>query len=161
MKSVVSKGVLLVLILVLAGCASQPRSTTPASDPAGDRLAEAATRVQGSLQTLAEAEAYTRQGHRPGAPRLMRQIPGLEGMVTMPWSGPLEPAVVRLASAANWEIKVAGRAPTLPIIVSLDGVPRSIGDALYSIGVQAGTRADVVVDPNSKVIAIEYSNAAL
>jgi defect-in-organelle-trafficking protein DotD len=151
----------LAALVALTGCATAPRPVAAAADPAADRLADAATRVQGSLQSLAEAEAYTRQGQRPGAPRLVRQIPGLEGVVTMPWSGPIEPAVARLAAEAGWQVKVAGRAPTLPIIVRLDGAPRSIGDALYSMGVQAGTRADVVVDPHSKVIAIEYSNAAL
>lgn len=151
----------LATLIGLVGCASSPRQAVAPVDPAASRLAEAATRVQGNLQALAEAEAYTRQGVRPGTPRLMQQIPGLEGVVTMPWAGPIEPAVARLADEAGWKVKVAGRTPTLPIIVRLDGLPRSIGDALHSMGVQAGTRADVVVDPTSKVIAIEYSNAAL
>lgn len=153
---------LTIVAATLGGCASTPR-TTVVSDPAADRLASVAAGVQANLQSLAEAEQYERAGKRPGAPVLHAQIPGLTSVVTMPYHGPLEPAVTRLVAeaGARWQVKFVGRVPTLPIVVRLDGAPGTIGDKLYSIGVQAGTRADVVVDPEQQIIAVMYANAAL
>lgn len=86
-------------------------------------------------------------------------------MVTMPWNGPLEPAVMRLAAEGGYEFKLLGRQPAVGIVVQIGPEPATIADHLRNLGIQAGTRSDIVIEPAAAgrkgIIAIEYSNGGL
>lgn len=150
--------------LMLAGCASAPKAAAP-TDPAQARLDAAASDIQRSLLRLSEAEQYERMKVAPGSAHLLDQFPGLERKVTMPWNGPLTPAVMRLAAEGGYEFELLGRAPALPILVQIGPEPASISDHLRNLGVQAGDRADVEVSPRTPtrkgVIVVEYRNGGL
>ncbi|HDS1082383.1 TPA: DotD/TraH family lipoprotein [Stenotrophomonas maltophilia] len=148
-----------------AGCATTRSAGPSASDPAQENLTAAASAIQQSLRDLSEAEQYDKMRTVPGTPRLRTQIPGLERMVTMPWNGPLEPAVMRLAAEGGYEFKLLGRQPAVGIVVQIGPEPATITDHLRNLGIQAGSRADIAIEPTAGgrrgIIAIEYSNGGL
>ncbi|WP_164153614.1 DotD/TraH family lipoprotein [Stenotrophomonas maltophilia] len=148
-----------------AGCATTRSAGSPAPDAAQQNLTAAASAIQQSLRDLSEAEQYDKMRTAPGTPRLRVQIPGLERMVTMPWNGPLEPAVMRLAAEGSYEFKLLGRQPAVGIVVQIGPEPATIADHLRNLGIQAGTRADIAIEPATAgrkgIVAIEYSNGGL
>lgn len=151
------------VVAALAACAT---TAPPApTDPAQAQLDATARSIQQSLQRLSEAEQYARMKVAPGTPHLLTQFPGLERAVTMPWNGPLEPAVMRLAAEGGYEVKVLGRPPAVPILVQIGSEAATISDQLRSLGIQAGDRADVAVAPMSAarkgIVVIEYRNGGL
>lgn len=152
------------ILALLAGCATTAQPPAP-TDPAQAQLDAAARSIQHSLRQLSEAEQYGRMKIAPGTPHLLTQFPGLERTVTMPWNGPLEPAVMRLAAEGGYEVKVLGRPPAVPILVQIGSEAATISDQLRSLGIQAGARADVAVAPMSSaqkgVVVIEYRNGGL
>lgn len=147
--------------LLLSACASAPPPRKPV-DPAQAQLDATASDIQRSLERLASAEQYERMKVAPGSSQLLESFPGLERKVTMPWNGPLEPAVLRLAVEGGYEYKALGRPPAVPILVQIGPDPASIADDLRNLGVQAGDRADVEIAPSTPtrkgVIIIEYRN---
>lgn len=155
----------LALVALLSGCATPAPKPAPAPDPAQTRLTETASAIQTSLRRLAEAEQYERMKIAPNTPDLRRQFPGLDRTVTMPWNGPLEPAVLRLAAEGGYEVKVLGRTPSVPILVQLGPEASTIADLLRNLGHQAGVRADVAVAPQAAgrkgIVVIEYANGGL
>lgn len=150
-----------VLLGILSGC-TQPTKKTPAPvDPATTQLAEAAQEIRASLSQLAEAEQFSKMRRMPGAVDLTPPMAGLNQTVSMPWNGPLEPIIVKLASYGGYEVEFAGKPPVLPILVSLGPKPATTGQLLRDVGLQAGDRADIVVDPARKKVGVVYANTGL
>lgn len=155
----------LMLLAALGGCASTPPPKPATPDAAQLRLNDAASSIQQSLRRLSEAEQYDKLKVAPNAPYLRRQFPGLERMVTMPWNGPLEPAVLRLAAEGGYEVKMLGRTPSVSIIVQIGPEAATIADHLRNLGVQSGVRADVAISPQTGsrkgLVVIEYPDGGL
>lgn len=149
------------LVSLIAACAQQAKPTAPLIDPAEAQLVSAAQDVRTSLRHLAEAEQYSVMGRRPGAPELAPDVPGLDDVISLPWNGPLEQVVVRLASVGHYDVYFAGKAPAIPILVSLGSTPTKASQLLYDVGLQAGARADIVVDPARHKLGVVYANTGL
>lgn len=148
-----------VMLSLISGCASQPKVEAPArQDQALTMLQRSAQSIQQSLSQLAEAEQYEKMRQKPNEPRISKQIPGMEAIVTMPWNGTIEQAVSKLASFSGYEVKFMGRPPVLPILVQIGREPATVSDHLRNIGIQSGTRADIVVDPKQRVVEVRYAN---
>lgn len=148
-----------IVLLVLSGCAIGPKSpATNEQDQAITMLNNTARSINQSLTLLAEAEQYEKMKVRPDAPRIYKQIPGMEAVVTMPWQGTLEQAVSKLSSFSGYEVKFLGKAPVLPILVQIGRDPASVSDHMRNIGIQAGSRADLVVDAKLKIVEVRYGN---
>jgi defect-in-organelle-trafficking protein DotD len=158
-------GGLLVVSVLLTGCGSLLVNSSSApvngQDPALLMLQKSAQSIQQSLTRLSEAEQYEKMGINPTKPTVSPKIVGMEQVVVMPWHGAMEQAVTRLTSYANFSLRFLGRPPVLPIIVQLGAAPTSISDLIQNIGIQAGHRADIVVDPGLRVVEVRYSESAL
>lgn len=139
-----------------AGCATKPPVVAP--DPVQVQLAASAQSVRVSLRQLAEAEQYDKMRRSPGGEAAAPVIPGLTRVVAVPWQGPLEPVVRKLAEMGGYHLNVAGHAPAIPIVVSLGPTPASLSAHLRDVGLQAGTRADIIVDPARKQVGVVYAN---
>lgn len=150
------------LVALISGCAANPqKEEKPAStqpDPALSMLHKTARSIEQSLTQLAEAEQYEKMKQKPGEPRIYAQIAGMEMTVTMPWQGGIEQAVSKLAGYSKFEVKFMGRPPAIPILVQIGRDPATVSDHLRNIGIQAGSRADVVVDPKKKIVEVRYGN---
>ncbi len=63
----------------------------------------------------------------------------------------------RLADRAGYEMMVNGDLPPAPVVITLDVRQKMVIDVLRDVGLQAGMRADVVVDPERRVVELNYA----
>lgn len=141
---------------LLSACAlpkvDQQLVATP--DPVSLRLAAAVDRASAALQTLAAVEQARNPGIAvqgvPYAPQELRRT------VTLDWVGPVEPILHRLADRAGYEFNVNGDVPPSPVVVTVRAKQKSVVEVLRDVGLQAGTRADVAVDPERRLVELSY-----
>lgn len=156
--------------LLLVACASQepPVENVPPArnlqaeayqmEHANVALAEAAGSVSQSLTDLGATEQAANPPQSVSSP----PSPSAYGMgmtTSIDWNGPVEPIVQQIANATHYNLKVLGKAPSIPVIVSIDAKEKPMGDVLRDIGYQAGNRASVVVFPSSHIIELRYEQA--
>lgn len=150
---------LIAIICLLVGCstswAPQPQAKPLAStsDPAMIDTAEAATSVSRALNDLANVKNVQNQLIREEnqAPPLV-----LTRLITIDWSGPVEPVLRQIAQASSLRLKVLGHEPPIPVMVNLDRHETMAYDLLQDIRGQVNGRASVVVFPTSGVIELHY-----
>jgi len=117
-------------------------------------LAEAAASVSDSLVTLSKTE----QAAQPviAQPSPSPETYGMGMTTSTDWSGPIGPFVNQIASIANYTVKVSGTSPSIPIIVTVVARNKKLGDILSDAAYQCGSRADVVVYPDTQTIELRY-----
>lgn len=140
----------------LASCAShRATSSAPSADPSNTSLVEAATSVSSSLANLAATEqaAFHPIANTP--------LPdpasyGMGGRASIDWSGPIEPLLQQIAQTSYYRVKVVGREPAVPILVTINAKNEMLGDILSNVAFQCGKRADVILYPETQVIELRY-----
>ena len=155
-KSFITHG-LLVSSVFLASCASNHASNTrPSADPSNVTLAEAATSVSNSLENLAATE---QAAFHPIANQSMPDPStyGMGGRASIDWSGPIEPLIQQIAQTAYYRVKIVGREPAVPILVTINSKNEMLGDILSNVAFQCGKRADVILYPETQVIELRYA----
>lgn len=146
------------LSLLLGACvpvAKVDQQLVATPDPVALRLASAVDRAAAALQTLASVEQARNPGvavqAAPYAPQELRRT------VSVNWVGPIEPIVQKLADRAGYKMQVNGDVPPVPVIVSLSVVEKSVVETLRDVGLQAGQRADIAVDPKRRIVELNYA----
>lgn len=123
-------------------------------DPVALRLASAVDKASAALQTLASVEQARNPGASiqapPSAPRELRRT------VSVDWVGPIEPIARSLADRAGYQMLVNGDRPSVPVVVSIQAREKSVVEVLRDLGLQAGQRADIVVDPSRRIVELNY-----
>jgi len=160
------KTIILIFALLLAGCASNtPQKPVDPSlgldpalgqDPAEAQLAEAATSVSKSLNSLDEIQ----QAVTPPPPHFQPPTPasyGMSNLVSIDWSGPIEPLVNQIAASAGYSVRVMGKEPAIPIMIYLSEKNQPLGEVLRNAGYQCGENADIIVFPKTKTIELRYA----
>lgn len=110
-----------------------------------------------SLQTLAEMEkaAHPAGG---GMPLDSATPPGMQRRVSIDWDGPLTELVQRMAQASGYALKRAiGARPAVQLIVSVSETNATVASVLRDAGAQAGSAANIVVDPDARSVHIRYA----
>ena len=79
--------------------------------------------------------------------------------MTLDYDGPMEEAVRAVARMIRYRVKVAGRAPVVPEIVSVHMRRKTVQAVLEDIGLQTGSRVGLSLDRSRRRIAIRYGNA--
>lgn len=124
-------------------------------DPVALRLATAADRASSALQTLASIEQAKNPSVAvqavPDAPMELRRT------VSVNWVGPIEPLLLSLSDRAGYQMRVNGDKPPVPVVVSVQAREKSVIEVLRDIGLQAGRRADIIVDPASRTVELNYA----
>lgn len=142
------------LFFALGACSSSPK-TVPNSGT-DNALAEASYSVSRSIVSLSE----TAQAAHP-IPQLdpppNPATYGMGGLVSLDWSGPVEPLVKQIASASGYRLRVLGTNPAIPVMVTVYTKNTVLADALRDIGYQCGRRANIVIFPDSRVIELRYA----
>lgn len=156
-------------LLLVAGCSTShvgPATTkniaiisndTGAREAEG-KLADAALEISDSLRQLAEIERATHpQARLPSPPSA--EIIGMNQLASVEWTGPVGPLVDKIAKATSYKLRVLGKQPAIPILVSISAKDTPIADILRDTTFQCGDKANIVVYPASKTIELRYAKA--
>jgi len=150
---------LCVFLLILTGCASttlkKPPINTP-SDDAGIKLAEAASSISNSMLEMARVEKTIIPPHKDNT-LTIPNAPQLQTRATVDWAGPIEEITFRIARAAHFKLRVLGKAPAVPVLISLTKKDLSLAEILRDIDYQAGKKADIHVYPHNRVVELRYA----
>lgn len=147
-----------IISALLIGCAGTFRKP-PINNPSDDatiKLAEAAVSVSDSMLEMARIEKVIIP---PGKDNTLT-IPNaynLQARASVDWSGPIEELTARIAKAAHYRIRVLGKVPSIPILISLSIKDKSLAEILRDIDYQAGKKANIHVYPNSQVVELRYA----
>ncbi len=142
------------------GCSSttlfkKPPYNTP-SDDASIRLAEAASSVSDSIIEMARVEKVIMPPNKDNLLTIPNSI-DLQAVVSVDWSGPIEEITARMAKAANYQLRILGKQPALPILINLNNKSKTLAEILRDIDYQAGPKADIHVYPNNQVVELRYA----
>lgn len=158
-----SKNILIVIPLsfILAACCCRnapDQLPPPASETASIKLAEAADSINKSLISLAQYE----QADLP--PSALKCLPegdylNMPQSVSIDWSGPIEPLLKRIAAASNYNLRVLGVKPAVPVMVTLSAHDTPMAQVVRDTAFQAMTKAQVVVYPAKHLIELRYAKA--
>lgn len=147
------------LALILASCKSGYYYAKPTKgrnpDPSVVKLAEAATSISHSLQRLAEIETATHPGAvlpPPPNPSLI----GMDQLISVDWTGPVEPLLKRIAKASHYRVRALGIPPAIPVIVSVSAQDTLLSDVLRNIELQIERKARIKTYTRSRVIELRY-----
>lgn len=143
-----------------AGCAWQPEFARPqvVAEPnsVDVMIADAADRATLALETLAEIE----NAQSPVKPvAIVPNAPQeLQRALTLEWTGPAEPLVADLARKAGYTYQAIGETPPVPLIVNVRATNQPLIEILRNIGLQMGSRADLKVNGETRMMEIHYAN---
>ena len=84
-------------------------------------------------------------------------VSGMELVTSLSWTGPIEQITRTLAEMAGLIYQTSGKEPPLPIIVQVDAHQQPVGKILQDIGLQAGRRADIIVDTLNRTLDLRYA----
>jgi defect-in-organelle-trafficking protein DotD len=151
--------VLLTIASLFAGCRSTTLMKPPINAPSDDatiKLAEAASSVSDSMLEMAKVEKVIFPPEKDNALTIPNTY-NLQARASVDWSGPIEELTARIAKAAHFRIRVLGKSPSVPILVSLNVKDDSLAEILRNIDYQAGKKAYIHVYPNSEVVELRYA----
>jgi len=143
---------------LLTGCTGtyrKPPYNRP-SDDASIKLAEAANSVSDSMQQMVRIEKVVTPPNKDNALTIPNTY-NLQARASVDWSGPIAELTARIAKAAHFRLRVIGKEPAIPVLISLDINDESLAEILRDIDYQAGKRAYIHVYPNSQVVELRYA----
>ncbi|KTD01631.1 type IVB secretion system lipoprotein DotD [Fluoribacter gormanii] len=152
---------LFIASVLLVGCKhggvlfKKPPVNNP-SDDATIKLAEAAVSVSDSMHEMARVEKVILPAHKDNTLTIPNAY-NLQARASVDWSGPIEELTARIAKSAHFRLRVLGKAPSIPVLISLNIKDQSLAEILRDIDYQAGRKADIHVYPNSQVVELRYA----
>lgn len=156
MKSTLS--ILLFSAMLLLGCNTTYKKP-PVNEPSDDatiQLAEAAISVSDSMHEMAKVEKVI----APPTQDNTLTIPNaysLQTRASVDWSGPIEEVTHRIAKTAHFKLRVLGKAPAVPVLVSLSIKDETLAAILRDIDYQAGNKASIHVYPRHRIVELRYA----
>lgn len=159
--------ILIVMILPLMACTSNAdykksirnmriRQANVNVMRAEQQLADAATSINNALLELASIQKAIYPAEKlPDLPDANKI--GMGRYASIDWTGPIEPLVKNIAAVSNYKVRVLGKNPAIPIIVSVTAQNQPVAVILRNAAYQSGNRANIVVYPNSRVIELRYA----
>lgn len=151
--------VIIAIIALTGGCTRfKNKNNQPAYNQNLDisaQLISSARSIEKSLATLAATQETINIPVLNTIP-LITQEGGMGGTADIDWTGPLEPLLEKVCSMTNYNLKIMGNTPSIPVIVSITQEKAIIADILKNACLQAGKRAHIVVFPASKVVELRY-----
>lgn len=155
---------LIFLLVLLVGCKSEklpdvykkPPMNAP-SDDASMRLVEAASSVSNSMSELAAIEAAATPPISTGMPLPESENYALQSKASVDWSGPIEPLLDRIARLTGFRLRVLGKVPAIPVLVSISAHNKSYADILRDAALQAGNKANVIIYSSGRIIELRYA----
>lgn len=148
--------------LLLVNCATHQRSavslltTDDTMHQAETQLTDASISIKNSLFELAKIQKAAYPAVKlPGLPDADKL--GMGHLASIDWTGPIEPLLKNTARVTYYKLRVLGKAPSIPIIVSLSEQKVPIATIVRNAAYQCGNRATIVVYPRSRIIELRYA----
>jgi defect-in-organelle-trafficking protein DotD len=141
------------------GCRTTSLKKPPVNRPSDDatiKLAEAAVSVSDSMLEMARVQKVITPPNKDNTLTIPNAY-NLQARASVDWAGPIEELVKRVAGAAHFRLRVLGKVPSVPVLISLSTKDRSLAELLRDIDYQAGIKANIHVYPNSQVIELRYA----
>lgn len=133
----------------------EPQVAYIENDNVSVQLALAAKKASEAIIELAEVEKVrTPTTVAPiveNAPRLLRQP------MSITWNGPLNTIAEKIADRAMYGFVELGSPSPVAILVQVDAIETPLVDILRNISLQAGSRANIVVDIENRNIEVHYA----
>jgi len=126
------------------------------NDNVSMQLAIAAKKASNAIVELAEIEK--RRTPVDKAPDLNNVPRILMQPMTITWNGPLSAIVKTIANKAEYGYLEMGVKTSSPVLVQVDAVREPLVNILRDVGMQAGSRAGVVLDIDNRNIEVHYGN---
>jgi len=165
---------LCLLLVGMTGCARNPAQPEPnefstqllnklkyqditAHEDASLLLAESAANTTKAFQRL----ALIKRAVHPHAKLPPMPDPvsiGMSGKASIDWAGPIEPLLQKLAKASHYNVRVIGRRPPIPIIISVNAKNTSLADILRDVSFQANQQATIMLYPHKRLMELRYLN---
>lgn len=82
---------------------------------------------------------------------------GLGRLASVDWTGPVEPLIKNIANVSSYTVRLIGKAPPLPILVSINKQNTPLAVILRDAAFQCGNKVNIVLYPTSKVIEVRYA----
>lgn len=146
----------------LSGCAlfdrdyQKPVSELPPSKRLEAELYQAAASVEKSLAVIAESKLSEQPALIDTTP-LITAEGGMGGTINLDWVGPIAPLLQKMAEVSNYRLKILGKEPSIPVIVSITNKNAVVADVVKNASLQAKAKANVMVFPESRVIELRYN----
>lgn len=144
---------------LLAACATPTYKKPPFNAPSDDasiKLAEAANSVSDSMLEMAKVEKVIKPPRRDNTMTIPNAY-NLQLRASVDWSGPIGELTSRIAKSAHYRIRILGKEPAVPVLISLNVQDESLAEILRDIDYQAGKKASIHVYPNSQVVELRYA----
>ncbi|MCX7118178.1 MAG: type IVB secretion system lipoprotein DotD [Legionellales bacterium] len=144
---------------LLVGCSTTTYKKPPRNAPSDDasiKLAEAADSVSDSMLQMARVEKVITPPSKDNTLTIPNAY-NLQARASVDWSGPIAEITERIAGAAHFRLRILGKTPAVPVLISLTVEDESLAEILRNIDYQAGKRATIHVYPNSQVVELRYA----
>ena len=151
--------IMFVVSALLAGCHHVTFKKPPMNNPRDDasiKLAEAAVSVSDSMLEVAKIEKVITPPNKDNTLTIPNAY-NLQARASVDWSGPVEELTARVSKAAHFKLRVLGKVPAVPVLISLSIKDESLAEILRNIDYQAGKKANIYVYPNSQVVELRYA----
>lgn len=120
------------------------------------QLANAATSVTNSLVELAAIQKAVYPAVKlPDLPDANKI--GMGQRASIDWTGPIEPLIKNIGNVSGYNVRVIGKAPPLPVLVSINKQNAPLAVILRDAAFQCGDKVNIVLYPTSKVIEMRYA----
>jgi defect-in-organelle-trafficking protein DotD len=150
--------------LLLTGCASMGGDKQPklSSEPLY-ALDTVAIQTSRNIQELTDIK--TAQLHKASTDNQWRSfmfnlqsIPeALAQKESFNYVGQVQDAVKGISELAGYRFYVVGNAPAQPIMISINAKDQTLMDSLRDVNAQIGSKADITLAPNAKLITLTFN----
>jgi len=119
------------------------------------QLAEAAQSVNQSMQQISAIQIATNPDVKMPKPVNPVAV-GMAQQTSLDWTGPVQPLLKKIASASGYNVRVLGKAPAIPVIVSINANDEVLANILRDTTYQVAKKARIKLYPQSKTIELRY-----
>lgn len=120
------------------------------------RLVESADSVRNSLNQLAQVEMAAAPKSKFDYSHSDQYQITADKKASVDWAGPVEPILQKIAVSAGYKLRVIGKKPPIPALVTIKAENAYISDIIRDIAYQANTKAKIAVYNKKKVIELRY-----
>ena len=135
---------------------SAPLGTTNRNAQA--QLAEASVQSSQSVNELSAMERALHPDVKLSEPMDPKRL-GMTQPTSLDWNGPLEPLLKKIAEASHYKLRIIGKKPGIPIIITLREKDKPMAEIVRNVQYQSEPNATIVLFPGSKTMELRYRSS--